>query len=57
MQADRLLKSDEFTSAKGFKKYARLVARAAEECGVGFDTCRNWQPGYPRRVRRACGYT
>ena len=32
------LKSDEFTSAKGFRKYAKLVAKAAEECGVGFDT-------------------
>ncbi|MFO1313597.1 MAG: hypothetical protein U1F41_16205 [Burkholderiales bacterium] len=33
-----ILKTGEFTSPKGFRKYARLVARAAEECGVKFDT-------------------
>jgi hypothetical protein len=38
LECKLILKTDEFTSAKGFKKYAKLVARAAEECGVGFDT-------------------
>ncbi len=38
LECKLILKTDEFTSAKGFGKYARLVARAAEACGVGFDT-------------------
>jgi hypothetical protein len=33
-----ILKPDEFTSPKGFRKYGKLVAQAAKECGVGFDT-------------------
>ena len=33
-----ILKTGEFTSPKGFKKYGKVVARAAEEVGVGFDT-------------------
>jgi hypothetical protein len=32
-----ILKTDQFTSPKGFKKYGKLVAQAADECGVGFD--------------------
>ncbi len=38
LECKLILKTDEFTSAKGFRKYAKLVARAAEECGVKFDT-------------------
>jgi len=38
LECKLILKTDEFTSAKGFRKYAKLVARAAEECGVRFDT-------------------
>jgi hypothetical protein len=37
LECKLILKTDEFTSAKGFRKYAKLVAKAAEECGVGFD--------------------
>ena len=33
-----ILKTDEFTSSKAFKKYAKLVAQAAAEVGIGFDT-------------------
>src|SRR5215470_1011580 len=38
LECKLILKTEEFTSPKGFKKYAKLVAKAAEECGVGFDT-------------------
>jgi hypothetical protein len=38
LECKLILKTDEFTSPKGFKKYAKLVAQAAKECGVGFDT-------------------
>ena len=38
LECKLILKTDEFASAKGFGKYGKLVARAAEECGVGFDT-------------------
>lgn len=38
LQCKLILKTDEFTTPKGFQKYGKLVARAAEECGVGFDT-------------------
>jgi hypothetical protein len=38
LECKLILKPDEFTSPKGFKKYAKLVAQAARECGVGFDT-------------------
>jgi hypothetical protein len=38
LECKLILKTDEFTSPKGFRKYAKLVAQAAEECGVGFDT-------------------
>ena len=37
LQCKLILKTDEFTSPKGFKKYGKLVAQAAKECGVGFD--------------------
>src|SRR5262245_58358679 len=37
LECKLILKTDEFTSAKGFKKYSKLVAQAAKECGVGFD--------------------
>ena len=33
-----ILKTDEFTSPKGFRKFGRLLAQAADECGVDFDT-------------------
>lgn len=33
-----ILKTDEFTSPKGFKKYGKVVVQAAQEVGVGFDT-------------------
>lgn len=38
LECKLILKTDEFTSPKGFRKYAKLVARAARDCGVGFDT-------------------
>ena len=38
LECKLILKTDEFTSPKGFKKYGKLVGRAAEECGVRFDT-------------------
>jgi hypothetical protein len=38
LECKLILKTDEFTSPKGFRKYAKLVAQAAQECGVGFDT-------------------
>jgi hypothetical protein len=38
LECKLILKTDEFTSPKGFKKYAKLVAKAAAECGVQFDT-------------------
>jgi len=38
LECKLILKPDEFTSPKGFKKYGKLVAQAAKECGVGFDT-------------------
>jgi hypothetical protein len=38
LECKLILKTDEFTSAKGFLKYGKLVARTAKECGVGFDT-------------------
>jgi hypothetical protein len=38
LECKLILKPDEFTSPKGFKKYAKLVAQAAKECGVDFDT-------------------
>jgi len=38
LECKLILKADEFTSPKGFQKYAKLVAKAAEECGVKFDT-------------------
>jgi hypothetical protein len=38
LECKLILKPDEFTSPKGFRKYGKLVAQAAKECGVGFDT-------------------
>jgi hypothetical protein len=38
LECKLILKTDEFTSTKGFRKYGKLVAQAAKECGVGFDT-------------------
>src|SRR4249920_3483023 len=38
LECKLILKTDEFTSPKGFRKYAKLVAKAAAECGVKFDT-------------------
>ena len=38
LECKLILKTDEFTSPKGFRKYAKLVAQAAKDCGVGFDT-------------------
>jgi hypothetical protein len=32
-----ILKTDEFTSAKGFRKFGKLLAQAADECGVDID--------------------
>ena len=37
LECKLILKPDEFTSPKGFKKYRKLVAQAAAECGVEFD--------------------
>ena len=38
LECKLILKTDEFTSTKGFRKYGKLVAQAAKDCGVGFDT-------------------
>ncbi|MFO1306023.1 MAG: hypothetical protein U1F54_20045 [Burkholderiales bacterium] len=38
LECKLILRPDEFTSPKGFAKYAKLVAKAAKECGVKFDT-------------------
>jgi hypothetical protein len=38
LECKLILKPDEFTSPKGFNAYAKLVAQAARECGVDFDT-------------------
>ena len=38
LECKLILKTDQFTSPAGFRQYARLVAQAAKECGVGFDT-------------------
>jgi hypothetical protein len=38
LECKLILKTDEFTSPAGFRKYGKLVARAAKDCGVGFDT-------------------
>jgi hypothetical protein len=38
LECKLILKPDELTSRRGFEKYARLVAKAAKDCGVGFDT-------------------
>ena len=37
LECKLILRTNEFTSPKGFRKYAKLVARAAKECGVEFD--------------------
>ena len=37
LECKLILKTDEFTSPAGFRKYGKLVARAAKDCGVGFD--------------------
>jgi hypothetical protein len=38
LECKLILKTDEFGTQAGFRKYGKLVARAAEECGVGYDT-------------------
>jgi len=38
LECKLILKTDRFTSPKGFREYGKLVARAAEECGDGYDT-------------------
>lgn len=38
LECKLILKTDQFGSPAGFKKYGKLVARAAEACGVGYDT-------------------
>jgi hypothetical protein len=38
LECKLILKPDRFTSPKGFKEYGKLVAQAAKECGVAFDT-------------------
>jgi len=38
LECKLILKTDEFTSPRGFAKYAKVVAKAAKDCGVGFDT-------------------
>ena len=37
LECKLILRTNEFTSPKGFRKYAKLVARAAKDCGVEFD--------------------
>jgi len=37
LECKLILTTEHFTSVKGFQRYSKLVARAAEECGVGFD--------------------
>jgi hypothetical protein len=38
LECKLILKTDQFTSTKGFRKFAKLVEQAAKECRVGFDT-------------------
>lgn len=38
LECKLILKTEEFTSPAGFRKYGKLVAKVAKECGVGFDT-------------------
>ncbi len=38
LECKLILKPDRFTSPKGFREYGKLVAQAAKECGVDFDT-------------------
>ena len=38
LECKLILKTDQFTSPAGFRKYGKLVAKVAKECGVGFDT-------------------
>jgi len=38
LECKLILQTGEFTSPKGFRKYRKLVEKAAEDCGVGFDT-------------------
>ena len=38
LECKLILKPDAFTSPKGFRKYGKLVARAAEDRGVSYDT-------------------
>jgi hypothetical protein len=33
LECKLILRPDEFTSPRGFRKYAKLVAQAAKECG------------------------
>jgi len=37
LECKLILKPDQFTSPLGFRKYGKLVARAARDCGVEFD--------------------
>src|SRR5262245_60657416 len=37
LECKLILTTEQFTSVKGFQKYGKLVVRAAEECGVGFE--------------------
>lgn len=37
LECKLILKTDQFTSPTGFRKYGKLVAKVAKECGVGFD--------------------
>ena len=37
LECKLILKTDQFTSPAGFRKYGKLVAKVAKECGVGFD--------------------
>jgi len=38
LECKLILKTDQFSSPAGFRKYGKLVAQAAKECGVGYDT-------------------
>lgn len=49
LECKLILKTGEFTSTRGFKKYAKVVAQAADDCGVGFDT--SWAKGSRPAIR------
>lgn len=38
LQCKVILRGERFTSVQSFRDYAKLVRKAAQKCGIGFDT-------------------